>query len=237
LVNIRELIAARALVVAILAAVGVDNLFTEHQSRVNETAADASKENSQPSVRTNTVSAHGAGELFVRPSLADGAQLSLTRTDTDHPTSSQRPASASTTDSGDARASVHSASWGVNDIHNSTVEAPPSLPTHFRQLEEAVFEQEKSELRASIEEDTLRKTFIREAFSGGELLTADCRVTLCRVEVTFSDQDSMHRFLDEFSNAVGWNSQGAINVLPTDASGSSRIIYVLSKDGETLPAF
>ena len=123
-----------------------------------------------------------------------------------------------------------------HDINVPIAEDTTDLFTSFRQLEAALFAQEKSELRASIEEDTLSKTFIREAFAGVSLVTADCRVTLCRMEVLFSNQEGMGSFLGEFANAVGWNSQGVINFLPPDSSGSSRIVYILSKDGETLPS-
>ena len=181
----------------------------------NEIIVHSSKENIQSITGANTASPHAKADV---------------------PTSLQPSAREFTEEGDSARDAIITASVGEHDINSSIVEDVPSVPAHFRQLEAAVFAQEKSELRASVEEDTLRKTLIREAFAGARLLTADCRVTLCRVEIVFSDQDGMRRFLDEFPSAVGWNSQGSINMLPPDSSGNSRLVYVLSKDGETLPS-
>jgi hypothetical protein len=69
------------------------------------------------------------------------------------------------------------------------------------------------------------------------LVSADCRTTLCRVELAHTGDEAFHAFMASSMNGVmrGWKGPGGGGLLRTDADGTMRAVFYLAKEGTELP--
>jgi len=63
---------------------------------------------------------------------------------------------------------------------------------------------------------------------------ADCRSTLCRLELSHQDADTLQLLAREVAHGLGWSNHGTARS-ETLPDGSSTMVVYLSRDGHTLP--
>lgn len=70
-----------------------------------------------------------------------------------------------------------------------------------------------------------------------QLVSTDCRTTLCRVELTHTSEDAFHAFMASAMNGGmrGWKGPGGGGQLRSDADGTVRLVFYLAKEGTELP--
>ncbi|MGQ0620949.1 MAG: hypothetical protein ACT4QA_13665 [Panacagrimonas sp.] len=73
------------------------------------------------------------------------------------------------------------------------------------------------------------------AETGVQLVSSDCRSTLCKVDFWTADADSMARFLDAFPNALGWTSSMSTET-PQQAGGGVQTAVFLTRDATPIPS-
>jgi hypothetical protein len=85
--------------------------------------------------------------------------------------------------------------------------------------------------RAQAEIDTA----IEELGSTGvELLSTDCRRTLCRLELWSKDLDAMGDFLDGFPATLGWSTDMRMNTQDGAGGGVATTLF-MTRDGVAMP--
>lgn len=63
---------------------------------------------------------------------------------------------------------------------------------------------------------------------------ADCRSTLCRVELSYHDADTLQSLARDVPHRLGWQTTGTARIVSLPDGSSSMVVY-LSRDGHTLP--
>lgn len=63
---------------------------------------------------------------------------------------------------------------------------------------------------------------------------ADCRSTICRVELSYHDADTLQSLAREVPHRLGWQTTGTARIVSLPDGSSSAVVY-LSRDGHTLP--
>lgn len=102
-------------------------------------------------------------------------------------------------------------------------------------LEETIFSEETDPEWTGEAEQALRETFQKDEANGLELVDAECRTTLCRMEMhldssTMSPEDAFRGL----SHLTPWQGQGFVKI--DDAvEGSHKIVIYLSREGYNLP--
>jgi hypothetical protein len=69
------------------------------------------------------------------------------------------------------------------------------------------------------------------------LVSADCRSTLCRIELVHPTEEGFHAFMTTAMNGGmrGWKGPGSGGMLQTDPDGTVRTVFYLAKEGTELP--
>ena len=82
--------------------------------------------------------------------------------------------------------------------------------------------------------DQVRETLSPQTRDGLELVGADCRSTLCRLEFFHENQEAMENVIREVPHQLGWQTNGHMRLLH-HPDGSSNAVLYLSRDGYSLP--
>lgn len=105
------------------------------------------------------------------------------------------------------------------------------------------FAQQKTDLEWSQEAasqivSTVEKVLNERRPAGGggtSLVDANCRATLCRIELVGENLEAVNNFSQSFPLQLGWQAS-TIQIIAHEPDGSVRSIIYVSKDGHDLPA-
>lgn len=94
-----------------------------------------------------------------------------------------------------------------------------------------------SAANAAIEQafETLNQTTGGAEFAGSEMTSVDCRETLCRLEITHADMDSVRRFIEDFPRSVGPGLPRMTLEPSQNPDGSIDTVVYLAKEGSRFP--
>lgn len=72
------------------------------------------------------------------------------------------------------------------------------------------------------------------AAPGMQLVSTDCRWSLCRLDLQHAERDSIDEFLDRFPLLLGWNTEMSSRVRGDDYTGFATTVFI-ARDGFQLP--